>query len=99
MSAQRRELQRCTPLVFIYCAPVQLAFQGRSGLRPALRVLLDELEVAGVGLGVGGGLGAEGQDDRAELLDGLGRVSRGGACSLQTSCTHRLLRRSHRYNS
>jgi hypothetical protein len=43
-----------------------------------LRVLVDQLEVAGVGLRVGGCLGAEGEDDGAELFDGLGCASRGG---------------------
>src|ERR1700734_2044391 len=55
-----------------------------------LRVLLDELEVAGVVLGVGGRLGAEGQDDRAELFEGLGRVSRGGGAVGLPGCRDRV---------
>ena len=50
------------------------------------RVLLDELEVAGVGLWVGGCLGAEGEEDRAKLLDGLGRASRGGGVVCLAGC-------------
>ena len=55
-----------------------------------LRVLLDELEVAGVVLGVGGRLGAEGQDDRAELFECLGRVSRGGGAVGLAGCGDRV---------
>jgi len=53
-------------------------------------VLLDELEVAGVGLGVDGCLGAEGEDDRAELFDGLGRASRGGGAVCLPGCGDRV---------
>ena len=54
------------------------------------RVLLDELEVTGVVLGVGGALGAEGEEDRAELFDGLGRVSRGGGAVCLPGCGGRV---------
>ena len=55
-----------------------------------LRVLLDELELAGPGLGVGGRLGAAGEEDRAELFDGLGRASRGGGAVGLAGCGDRL---------
>jgi hypothetical protein len=41
-------------------------------------VLADELVVAAVGLGVGGCLGAESEDDRAELVEGLGGAAGSG---------------------
>jgi len=40
----------------------------------------------GVGLWVGGCLGAEGEEDRAKLLDGLGRASRGGGVVCLAGC-------------
>lgn len=39
-----------------------------------LHVLLDKPEVADVVLGVGGRLGAKGEDNRAKLFDGLGHA-------------------------
>ena len=53
-------------------------------------VLFDELEVADVARGVGGCLGAEGEDDRAELFDGLGRASRGGGAVCLPGCGDRV---------
>jgi hypothetical protein len=55
-----------------------------------LRMLLNQLVMAGVGLGIGGCLGAEGEDDRAELLDRLGRAPRGGTVVCLTGGGERL---------
>src|ERR1019366_501847 len=49
-----------------------------------------EREGAGVGLGADGCLGAEGEDDRAELFDGLGRASRGGGAVCLPGCGDRV---------
>jgi hypothetical protein len=53
-------------------------------------MLLDEPVMAGVGLGVGGCPGAEGEDDRAELFDGFGRVLRSGSVVCLAGCGDRL---------
>jgi hypothetical protein len=55
-----------------------------------LRMLFNELVVAGVGLGVGGCLGAEGENDRAELFDSHGRVLRGSRVDCLTGRGDRL---------
>ena len=65
-----------------------LHLRGVAGAQ--LWVLLDELEVAGVGLWVGGCLSAEGEEDRAELFDSLGRAPRGGCVVCLAGCGDRL---------
>jgi hypothetical protein len=55
-----------------------------------LWVLFDELEVAGVGLRIGGGLIAEGEEDRAELFDRLARASCGWGVVGLTGCGDRV---------
>ena len=55
-----------------------------------LRVLFDELEVADVARGVGDYLGAEGEDDRAELFDGLGDAPDRSEVVFSSGCGDRL---------